>query len=142
MSRVWVFFYGTFMSAKILRQHGLSCNKTYPAKVSGYALEIRPRVNLINNSASNSYGGLALIDHIELKNLYQNVRETFNINYWPYPVFAETQDGLIRQALCFTSEPFNLGDPDSSYIDEMKECAREMLAPESYILHIESFRRA
>lgn len=141
MGKVWVFFYGTYMSAKILRQYGLSCDTTYPAQVSGYTLEIQPRVNLVKNSESNSHGGLALVDHVELKNLYQNVRDTFGQTYWPYPVLAETPDGLIRQALCFISEPFSLGDPDSSYIDEMKECAKEMHAPESYILHIESFRK-
>jgi len=141
MSKVWVFFYGTFMSAEILRRHGLSCDKTYPAKVSGYVLVIQPRVNLLKNVESNSHGGLALVNHIELTNLYKNVRETFGQTYCPYPVLAEMPDGLFRPALCFISEPFNLGDPDSSYIDEMKECAREMRAPESYILHIESYRK-
>ena len=141
MSRVWVFFYGTFMSAKILRQHGLSCDKTYPAKVSGYSLVIQPRVNLIKRSESNSYGGLALVKHSELASLYQRVHETFGHVYSPYPVMAEMDDGLFRQALCFISEEFNSGDPAPSYIDEMIQCANEMNAPESYISHIASYKK-
>lgn len=140
MSKVWVFFYGTFMSAKILRQHGLYCGKSYPAKVSGYSLTIRPRVNLLKRSESTSYGGLALVEHSELASLYQRIQETFGHVYSPYPVLAEMPDGVFRQALCFISEEFNSGDPDPSYIDEMIQCANEMEAPESYIAHIESFK--
>ncbi len=141
MSKVWVFFYGTFMSAKILKQHGLSCDRTYPAKVSGYSLVIQPRVNLLKKSETNSYGGLALVEHRELASLYQKVQETFGHVYSPYPVLAEMPDGLFRQALCFISEEFNCGDPDPSYIDEMILCAKEMDAPKSYITHIETFRK-
>jgi hypothetical protein len=54
---------------------------------------------------------------------------------------AEMSDGLLRSALCYISEEFSCGDPESTYIDEMAQCAREMNAPESYILHIESFRK-
>jgi len=35
MNNVWVFFYGTFMCARILRHHGLNCDATFPAKVAG-----------------------------------------------------------------------------------------------------------
>lgn len=87
MSKVWVFFYGTFMSAKILRQYGLDCEKSYPAKISGYSLTIRPRVNLLKRSESTSYGGLALVKHSELASLYQEFKKhlamfTHLIQYW------------------------------------------------------------
>jgi hypothetical protein len=139
MSKVWVFFYGTFMSAKILKQHGIDCDKTHPAKISGYLLTIRPRVNLSKRPETNTYGGLALVVHDELENLYTTVKEKFGQTYFPYPVLAEMPDGLIRQALCFISEVFDCGTPEPSYIEEMIKCAKEMNAPESYISHIASF---
>ncbi len=141
MGKVWVFFYGTFMSAVFLKLHGIGCDKTYPAKVSGYSLIIRPRVNLVKQSESNAYGGLALVKHGELAHLYQKIQETYGQTYSPYPVLAEMNDGLFRQALCFISEEFDLGEADPSYIDEMQQCAKLMNAPGSYIAHIESFRK-
>ncbi len=139
VNKVWVFFYGTFMSAKILRQHGIDCKKTFPAKISGYFLVIRPRVNLERRPEATTYGGLALVEHDKLANLYREVKEKFGQSYSPYPVLAEMPDGLIRQALCYISEAFDSGTPKPSYIEEMIRCAREMNAPESYISHIKSF---
>jgi hypothetical protein len=55
---VWVFFYGTFMSAKVLRRHGIACEVTYSAKLTGYSLSIRPRVNLTKKTEKNVYGGM------------------------------------------------------------------------------------
>lgn len=140
MSEVWVFFYGTFMSARVLKQHGIHCEETFPAKVSGYSLVIKPRVNLERSGDSNCYGGLALVKHNDLTGLYQKVHEMFGQAYFPYPVMAELADGLFRQALCFISEKFDAGDPEPDYIDEMSQCAREMNAPSNYIMHIESFK--
>ncbi len=75
MNKIWVFFYGTFMSAKVLKQHGIDCEKTYPAKISGYSLMIKPRVNLVKSIEANVFGGLALVEHNELENLYRTVKE-------------------------------------------------------------------
>jgi hypothetical protein len=141
MNKVWVFFYGTFMSARILKEHGICCDKTFSAKLSGYSLSIQPRVNLIKNQEATSFGGLALIEQEELANLYESVQKKFGHVYYPFPVLAEMPDGLLRSALCYISEEFSCGDPESTYIDEMAQCAREMNAPESYILHIESLRK-
>lgn len=141
MNKTWVFFYGTFMSARILREHGLVCDTTFPAKLSGYSLSIQPRVNLVKNPRATSYGGLALIEQEELVHLYDGVQKKYGHTYYPYPVLAEMSDGLLRLALCYVSEEFSCGNPESTYIDELVQCAREMNAPESYILHIESFRK-
>lgn len=140
MSNVWVFFYGTFMSSKILRKNGIKCKKTFPAKVSGYSLTIRPRVNLLSRENSYCYGGLAFVMHSELDGLYKKVHKLFGQRYYPYPVMAELEDGLYRQALCFIADPFDSGDPQEQYINEMVECAKEMDAPKSYIKHIKSFK--
>jgi hypothetical protein len=139
MSKVWVFFYGTFMSATVLRHHGLDCDTTYPAKLAGYSLTIQPRVNLIKNAEAFSYGGLAVIEQSALANLYAEVHKSFGFIYYPQPILAETPDGLVRPALCFISEEFSEGEPVPEYINEMIKCAREMKAPENYISHIKSF---
>ncbi len=139
MSNVWVFFYGTFMSSKILKKHGIDCDETFPAKISGYSLSIRPRVNLTKSIDSNCFGGLAFIKHGQLTNLYQEVYKTFGQIYYPYPVLAELEDGSYRQSLCFISDPFDSGAPEQNYLTEMIECARQMKAPSNYIEHIRSF---
>ncbi len=33
MEKVWVLFYGTFMSARILGEYGIECEETIPASV-------------------------------------------------------------------------------------------------------------
>lgn len=139
MGKAWILFYGTFMSARVLRQHGIDCDTTYPAKLSGYSLSIRPRVNLAPKSESYSYGGLALVSHDEILALYGDLKNQFSIVYHPYPVIAELPDGSMRAALCFISSSIPDATPDSGYINEMVECAREIQAPESYISHIKSF---
>ena len=140
MNKVWVFFYGTFMSARVLRQHGIECNATHPARVSGYLLSIRPRVNLTQNRGSCVYGGMAFVSQNDIAALYDGLKEQFGIIYQPYPVMAELSDGSIRAALCFISSIITDDAPDNGYIDEMMICAREMHAPEIYLSHIDAFR--
>ena len=66
MHRTAVFFYGTFMSSRVLKEHGIECDLTLPAKLSGYRLSIRPRVNLHPQPDEAVYGGLAEVTHAEL----------------------------------------------------------------------------
>ena len=74
MKKVWVFFYGTFMSSSVLARNGIKCKKTHPAKISNYQLEIKPKVNLVKKENSISYGGLALVKSKQLKKLYDYVK--------------------------------------------------------------------
>ncbi|GAB5534884.1 MAG: hypothetical protein Rubg2KO_11330 [Rubricoccaceae bacterium] len=136
---VWVFFYGTFMSARVLREHGLPCESTTPARLSGYALSVRPRVNLVASSEASVYGGLAEVRHHELAMLYDGLREDLGIVYHPYPVIAEVQDPSLRSALCYIAAASPDAPPDPAYIAELALCAVEMDAPPHYIAHIESF---
>ncbi len=139
MENVWVFFYGTFMSAKILREYGINCEATIPAKLNGYELSIRPRVNLKKNDSCVSYGGLAHISHQDISRLYSDLNDKFGITYYPYPVIAELADGGLKPALCYISFDIrdSLADPD--YVNELARCATELEAPEAYIRHIKSF---
>jgi hypothetical protein len=139
MHRTTVFFYGTFMSSRVLKEYGIQCDQTLPAKVSGYRLSIRPRVNLRPEPDAAAYGGLAEVTHSELASLYDDLRTTFGINYHPFPVLAELANGRFQPALCYLSFDIPDAPPDPGYVGALAECAKELSAPESYIQHILSF---
>jgi len=139
MHRTAVFFYGTFMSSRVLKEHGIACDLTLPAKLSGYRLSIRPRVNLHPQPDEAVYGGLAEVTHAELASLYDGLRTTFGINYHPFPVLAQLSNGHFQPALCYLSFDIPDAPPDSSYVRELAECAEQLSAPDSYIRHILSF---
>jgi hypothetical protein len=139
MHRTAVFFYGTFMSSCVLKEHGIECDLTLPAKLSGYRLSIRPRVNLHPRPDETVYGGLAEVTHSELASLYDGLRTTFGINYHPFPVLAQLSNGSFQPALCYLSFDIPDAPPDPGYVRELAECARKLSAPESYIRHILSF---
>ena len=130
MEHVWVFFYGTFMSAKILREYGIGCEVTIPDKLNGYELSIRPRVNLKENESCVSYGELAHISLQDISRLYSDIN---GITYYPYPVIADLADGSLKPALCYRSfdTQDSLADPD--YVNELARCATELEAPDAYI---------
>ncbi len=139
MEHVWVFFYGTFMRAKILREYGINCEVTIPVKLNGYELSIRPRVNLKKNESCVSYGGLTHISHQDISRLYSDLSDKFGITYYPYPVTVELADGSLKPVLCYISFDIrdSLADPD--YVNELARCATELEAPKAYIGHIKSF---
>lgn len=141
IAKVWVFFYGTFMSAEILQQSGINCSTTYPAHIEGFQLVIQPRVNLIKSNNTVTYGAVALVERLELSALYRKVEKQFSHTYFPYPVSAILSNDSRKLALCYISEPFNDGKPDPVYIDEMIQAAKQVGAPDHYLCHIESFKR-
>jgi hypothetical protein len=141
MKKAAVFFYGTFMSARVLNEHGIACDITHPAKLNGYELSIRPRVNLRRNPDGAAYGGVAEITHADIARLYDGLREKFGITYHPFPVQVELFDGSFRPALCYISADIKDAPADPKYVDALAECAVQLQAPESYVQHIRSFLR-
>ncbi len=139
MKSVWVFFYGTFMSARILREYGVDCEVPIPARLEGYELFIRSRANLRKSESSVAYGSLAQVSHQDLALLYGDLVDTFGITYDPYPVIAELADGSSRPALTYISLDLQDAPPDPEYVGAMARCAAELEAPEAYIDHIKSF---
>lgn len=139
MENVWVFFYGTFMSAKILREHGIDCVATTPVKLNGYELSVRPRVNLKKNESSVSYGGLAHLSHHDVSRLYGDLNDKFGITYYPYPVIVELSDGDSKLALCYISFDIQDSPAEPDYVNELARCATELGAPPVYIDRIKSF---
>ena len=139
MQKATVFFYGTFMSAHILREHGINCEVTRAAQLCGYELSIRPRVNLHRRPDCSVFGGLAEVTHRDLESLYGGLRDTFGVTYHPFPVLAQLADETFEPALCYLSQDIQDSSPDPSYVRSLAECAAKLSAPESYIQHILSF---
>jgi len=139
MDKVWVFFYGTFMSAEILQKYGIHCEETIPAKLSGFELSIRPRVTLKKNASFVSYGGIAHISHADISQLYRELHDTFAITYYSYPVLVELGDEQYKPVLCYISFDIEDAPADPNYVIELAGCASRLGAPAIYIEHIKSF---
>lgn len=127
------------MNAKVLRRHEVDCGETLPAKLDGYELSIKPRVNLEKKGGCTVYGGLAFITHRDISRLYSNLKTDFGITYYPFPVSAQLPDGSQKIALCYIAFDIPQEKANPKYINELAECAKEMNAPEPYIQRIKSF---
>jgi hypothetical protein len=137
--RVWVFFYGTFMNVGVLAEHGVIVSEAVPARVSGFELTIRPRVNLIASHRSCVYGGLVAVTHDDLARIYSGLEERFGLTYLPEAVLAETLDGALRPALCYIAPHMAAGPADGAFVRHLAACVRGLALPEWYALHVESF---
>lgn len=138
-ARVWVFFYGTFMNAEVLAAHGVFPAELVPAKLPGFALSIRPRVNLARSDEAIAYGAIALVTQAELADIYSGLERDFGLLYEPETVTAETMAGERRAALCHAAPVMHPGPADEEYVRELAACVRAHGLPESYALHVESF---
>src|SRR5205807_6417360 len=99
--RVSVFFYGTFMNPGVLAEYGIIAGDLLPAKVAGFELYIRPRVNLVLCERASVYGAIALVTHKDLEKIYSELEKRFDLRYLPEAVLAETLSGTptVKAAL-------------------------------------------
>ena len=137
--RVRIFFYGTFMDRKVLAEHGINSPEVVPARLSGYELSIRPRVNLTRLDRSCVYGSIAAATHDEIGKLYADLEKTFALKYLPEAVLAETLDGALLPALCYVASHMEPSAPDPDYVKQLAECVRGLGLPEWYAVYVESF---
>jgi len=129
---IWVFFYGTFMNRDVLINHGITPTSMVPARLNGFELYIRPRVNLMTSDRSCVYGVVAAVTYEELKKLYSHLEEAFGVKYSPQPVLADTLDGNFRPVLCFIAQHMSESPPAREYVTQLAECVREAGLPEWY----------
>lgn len=134
-----VFFYGLFMEVHVLAEHGVIASESVPARVSGFELTIRPRVNLAPADRSCAYGGLVAVAHKDLARIYTALEERFGVTYLPEAVLAETLDGALRPALCYVAPNMKAGPADPAFVGQLASCVRRMALPEWYAIHVESF---
>ena len=140
-SRVWVFFYGTFMSADVLAKHSVFPRRVVAARLPGLELSVRPRVNLTPSDRSSAYGALVFVTHSELVSLYSGLEQQLGLVYRPEAVVAETLEGMLRPALCYLAAEMTPGRADPDYVRELAACVRALGLPEWYALHVESFAK-
>jgi hypothetical protein len=110
-----------------------------PARLVGFELSVRPRVNLTRSDRSSAYGALVAVTHEDLAGIYAGLRENFGLIYQPEAVLAETLDGGLRPALCYITQGTGGSVADAGYVKRLAECVRALGLPEWYALHIESF---
>jgi hypothetical protein len=139
-NRVWIFFYGTFMNAGVLVEHGVSANSVVAAKLNGFQLNIRPRVNLTPDDRNCVYGSIAATTPQDIASLYARLEAQFGTKYLPQAVIAERLDGMLCPALCYIAPSMEDAEPDDSYVVQLANCVRELGHPEWYAAYIESFR--
>jgi hypothetical protein len=137
--QVWVFFYGTFMSVSVLSEHGVTPGRILPARLNGFALSIRPRVNLIRSDRSCVYGIVTEVTHEDLARLYSDLEERFGLKYFPEPVLAEAFDSTLRPVLCYIAPHMDDAPAMSDYVGQLAEAVRAAGLPEWYSEFVESF---
>ena len=139
-SKVWVFFYGSYMDLNILKDFDVLPEQSEVARVNGYEIVIQPRANMIRSDRACVYGVLMTVTHAELDRLYVRIQNDFGETYLPEPVLAETLSGTWRPALCYIAPSMEARAAANDYVERIVKPARELHFPTWYIERLESFR--
>jgi len=140
-TRVWVFFYGSYMNMDVLRDVDVVPAQWEPARLPGFDIVVRPRANLERSQRHCVYGVVATATHRELDKLYEHARDILGETYLPEPVLTETLDGKWRPALCYIAPEMTAGPAAGDYLDRIMAPARALGFPGWYLDRLESFRR-
>src|SRR5262249_41316137 len=138
-SRIWTFFYGSFIDLGVLRVLGVVLEKYEAARLRGFDIRIQPLANLIRSDRDCVYGIVALASHDQLRTLYDHARRELGTVYLPEPVLVETFDGKLRAALCYIAPEMESRKPSNEYIEHIVEPAKRYGFPDWYIARLESF---
>jgi len=139
-SKVWAFFYGSYMNFDVLKEVNLVPEQREVARVCGYDIMIQPRANLVRSDRACVYGILATATHAELDRLYSHAQSVLGETYLPEPVLAETLSGTWRPALCYIAPSMEARAAANDYVERIVKPAREFNFPEWYVERLESFR--
>lgn len=137
-SKVWVFFYGTIMDPRVLREYGVTPDRVVSARLAGFRLSVRPRPNLVPAEDSCAFGSLMKVAREDLSRIYELLEERFALRYLPEAVMVETLEGWLCPALCYVVPDMAAAPPDAEFVKQLAECVRTMQLPESYATYIES----
>jgi hypothetical protein len=133
--RVDVFFYGLFMDAGVLRQHGIVPEHPRQAFVDGFALRIGQRATLVPHEGSRAYGMIFALTPAEIDVLYGAPGLEL---YRAETVLAVTTSGAATPALCYNlREPPRLDERDSEYAHRLRRTLRALQFPSDYVFSIE-----
>lgn len=132
-TRVWTFFYGSYMNAAVLREADVAFESFEVARLDGYDIKIEPRANLVASPEHCVYGVLARATHAELTRLYAHAKDVVGESYLPNPVMTHLRSGDWRPALCYIAPAMVPRAPDPAYVDRIVAPAREFGFPEWYV---------
>jgi len=136
--RVWVFFYGSFMSRDVLGKADVHPTGLQTARLDGWALTIAPRASLVPEPGGSVHGIAARLTHAELDRLY--TKDWFGFGtYLPEAVRVSVDGENSLPALTYISWEREGGRPAREYIEKILTVAREHAFPEDYVRHIQSF---
>lgn len=139
-SKVWVFFYGSYMNRDVLKEVDLAPEQWEVARVGGFDIVIQPRANLIRSDRHCVYGILASATHAELNRLYAHAKDVLGETYLPEAVLAQTTSGEWRSALCYIAPSMDEGPAAKDYVERILKAARDYSFPGWYIQQLETFR--
>lgn len=137
--KVWVFFYGSYMSPEVLRGVGLDPGKHEPARLAGFDIVIAPRANLVRSDQCVVYGVCAQATHEELDRLYAHARNVLGEVYLPEPVLVDLLDGTLRPALCYLCPEMAPRPAEADYVDRILAPAEKLEFPSWYVERIRGF---
>ena len=139
-SRIWTFFYGSYMNADVLQEVDYTPAEVEVARLAGFDIRIRPRANLVRSDQHLVYGILATGTHTELDRLYRHAKDILGEVYLPEAVLAETLDGKFRPALCYICPAMVDRPASEDYIHRIIVPARQYGFPLWYIQRLETMR--
>jgi len=140
-SKVWVFFYGSYMNLEVLKEVDLAPERWEVARLGGFDIVIQPRANLVRSDRQCVYGILATATHAELDRLYAHALDVLGETYLPEAVLAESAGGVCRPALCYIAPVMDAAPPARDYVERIVKPAKEYGFPDWYIERLESFLR-
>ena len=140
-TKVWVFFYGSYINMDVLREVDLAPEEFEVAKLYGFDIRIQPLANLVRSERHCVYGIAATATHDELDRLYAHAKDVLGGNYLPEAVIVETRDGKMKPALCYIAPDMKPAAARPDYVKRIVGPAREYGFPDWYIVRLESFSR-
>src|SRR5580658_3292592 len=126
-AHVWAFFYGATMNVKVLKDLGVEPLAWETARLGGFEISVRPRVNIVRASSGAVYGVVASVTQDELAHLYAHLRDEFGQAY--EAVLVDTDDGKWRPALCYVCPTMVSRTADPSHVEDIAAAARSLGFP-------------
>ena len=139
-SRIWTFFYGSYMNLDVLKEVDFIPERWQVARLYGFDILIQPRANLIRSDQHSVYGVVATGTHPELERLYTYAKGVLGEIYLPQAVMVETLEGMWLPSLCYICPKMDPRPAAKDYVDRIIKPARELGFPDWYIARLESFR--
>ncbi|QQG48691.1 MAG: gamma-glutamylcyclotransferase [archaeon] len=132
ISKAIVFFYGSFMSPKVLRDQGLSreVGAMEVATLEGFDVVLSPNATLVPSTKGVVYGVLAELTVDEIDLLYSR---GWLSDYKPISINAKKKDGQEVTASCYVAPLRQNASPKPDYVSLLVETAKSYCFPSWYV---------